>query len=361
MLCLGIESSCDETAVALVRDGILEDSLLASQVDVHAIFGGVVPELASREHCRFIGPLFDELIKRTQINPREIDLVAVARGPGLLGCLLVGVAFAKGLALALGKHLLGINHLHAHLLANGLEHQLVFPAIGLLVSGGHTNLYLIKSPSKFQQLGRSVDDAAGECLDKTGSILGLPYPGGKMIDNLAMGGVPDNALLPRPNLHKDNLDFSFSGLKTAAARASAIYVDQQSDNALKNFCASLNAAVVDTLLQKLARALSLHPEAKAVWLAGGVAANTLLRAACEKLAVCHGLAFLTPSSRLCTDNAAMIAYSGFLLGRNGFSHGLALEAIPRGKMIPDDMREEKTLFASRLDTAASEKYTCASH
>lgn len=347
MLCLGIESSCDETALALVRDGALVDSLLSSQVDVHAIFGGVVPELASREHCRFIGPLFDELLERTQIRPTEIDLIAVARGPGLLGSLLVGSAFAKGLSLALGKPLLGINHLHAHLLANGLEHEPVFPAIGLLVSGGHTNLYLIESPAHFRQLGRCIDDAAGECLDKTGSLLGLPYPAGMAIDALASVGKADNALLPRPHLHNDSLDFSFSGLKTAAAKAAAKKLENcevRSDGMLEDFCASLNTAIADTLTQKLEKAILTHPEAKAVWLAGGVAANRLLRRECQNLAERHNLVFLVPSARLCTDNAAMIAYAGWLLGKEGFSHDLALEAIPRGKMMPDDMRKGKKSF-----------------
>lgn len=217
MLCLGIESSCDETALALVEDGRLLGSVLASQSNVHALFGGVVPELASREHYRYVGPLFDELMQRCGTKPADLDLVAAARGPGLLGSLLVGVAFAKTLALGLGAPFLGVNHLHAHLLAVGLEHELVFPALGLLVSGGHTHLYRLESPWRCLLLGRTLDDAAGEAFDKVGKLLGLAYPGGQLLDALARTGAASPKLFPRPYLDNDNLDFSFSGLKTAAA------------------------------------------------------------------------------------------------------------------------------------------------
>ena len=217
MLCLGIESSCDETALALVENGRLLASVLASQADVHALFGGVVPELASREHYRYIGPLFDELMRRCRCRSADIDLVSVARGPGLLGSLLVGVAFAKGLALGLGVPFLGLNHLHAHLLAVGLERELSFPCLGLLVSGGHTHIYRLEAPWRCLPLGRTLDDAAGEAFDKVGKLLGLAYPGGGLMDALATAGKADAGLFPRPYLDNDNLDFSFSGLKTAAA------------------------------------------------------------------------------------------------------------------------------------------------
>ena len=195
MLCLGIESSCDETALAVVRDGVLLDAVLASQADIHALFGGVVPELASREHYRYLGTLFDQLMQRLDLRPSDLDVVAVSRGPGLLGSLLVGVAFAKALALGCGARFLGVNHLHAHLLAAGLENELRFPALGLLVSGGHTHIYRMESPSRCIVLGKTLDDAAGEAFDKVGKILGLAYPGGKLMDALARQGRAD--ALPR--------------------------------------------------------------------------------------------------------------------------------------------------------------------
>ncbi len=178
MLCIGIETSCDETGLALVRDGRLVHAVMSSQADIHALFGGVVPEIASREHYRLIGPLYDLLLREAGVGPTELDAVAVARGPGLLGSLLVGMAFAKGLALGFDIPLVGVNHLHAHLLAAGLERELVFPALGLLVSGGHTHIYRIESPVSFRLLGRTLDDAAGEAYDKVAKMLRLPYPGG---------------------------------------------------------------------------------------------------------------------------------------------------------------------------------------
>lgn len=335
MICLGIESSCDETAVALVRDSRLMASLIATQADLHSIFGGVVPELASREHYRFIGPLFDRLIKDSGIHPEEIDAIAVTRGPGLPGSLLVGVAFAKALALALNKPLLGVNHLEAHLLAAGLEQTLIYPAIGALVSGGHTHLYHIASPWDFKELGTTLDDAAGEIFDKIGHSLGLPYPAGSHIDHLAKAGVPSMTALPWPYLDNDNLNFSFSGLKTAAIRYARESVKTQSD--LSDFCATLNHVIAGTLAQKTLRAMKAYP-VKSLWLAGGVAANSTLRHTFARLAEEHGLPFLAPSPQLCQDNAAMIAYNGFLLLEKGLYHDLDLEAIPRGKKIPHDLR-----------------------
>ena len=348
MLCLGIESSCDETALALVEDGKLVEAVLASQADVHALFGGVVPELASREHYRFVGALFDELLHRSGRASSEIDLIAAARGPGLLGSLLVGVAFAKGLALGLGKPFLGVNHLHAHLLAVGLEHELRFPALGLLVSGGHTHIYRIESPWDCQLLGRTLDDAAGEAFDKVGKFLGLAYPGGKLMDALARAGSAKTTLFPRPYLDNDNLDFSFSGLKTAATgQAAQLLAGQEwprpltdivdAPQVLKDYCASFNLAVVDTLCAKTKRALDRNPDLKTLIMAGGVACNSLLRDRICQLMESRGGAAFIPSGQLCTDNAAMIAHAAWLLGKSGYRHRLNMETIPRGKAIPNDM------------------------
>ncbi|MBQ9407057.1 MAG: tRNA (adenosine(37)-N6)-threonylcarbamoyltransferase complex transferase subunit TsaD [Desulfovibrio sp.] len=348
MLCLGIESSCDETALALVEDGKLVDAVLSSQAEMHALFGGVVPELASREHYRYLSTLYDELIRRAGISQQDIGLIAVTRGPGLLGSLLVGVAFAKGLALGLDKSLLGVNHLHAHLLAAGLEHEITYPALGILASGGHTNIYRIEQPWHFVQLGRTLDDAAGEALDKIGKLLGCAYPCGAFIDKLACLGHADDDLFPRPYLNNDNLNFSFSGLKTAAAQYVAHYLKgvqwphplhnvQDAPQRLLDFCASFTQALVDTLCVKINRALDGNADLKTLVLAGGVAANSLLRERVHYVMEKRGGKTIIPSTALCTDNAAMIAYTGWLLGRKGYVHNLMLKTIPRGEIIPDDM------------------------
>ena len=346
MLCLGIESSCDETALALVRDGTLVDAILASQTDVHAFFGGVVPELASREHYRFIGPLYDQLMSRNALKATELDAVAVARGPGLLGSLLVGVAFAKALALSSGSRFIGVNHLHAHLLAVGLQEPIPWPCLGLLVSGGHTEIYLMESPIRFTRLGRSLDDAAGEAFDKIAKLLGLAYPGGARLDALARRGRADPKRFPRPYLDNDNLNFSFSGLKTAVAAQITHDMRLMENSALDDaspilcdVCASVNLAVVETLCAKVERALSRFPDIHSLILAGGVAANSLLRSRVAQLMEERAGRLLLPPPPLCTDNGAMIAYAGELLTRHGFGHALDMEVIPRGVGVPDDLRQ----------------------
>ena len=354
MLVLGIESSCDETGLALVEDGVLRDSVLASQADVHALFGGVVPELASREHLRFMSPLFDTLMSRQGLKLQDLDAVAVARGPGLLGCLLVGMAYAKGLCLAGDLPLLGVNHLLAHLLVAGLEQEIAYPALGLLVSGGHTNIYHFSGPVSAVQLGRTLDDAAGEAFDKCGKVLGLAYPGGKLLDALARRGTADKKLFPRPYLDNDNLDFSFSGLKTALAlSAKELLSDVSWPRPLQNvedapsqlcdLCASFNLAVVETLVAKTARALKRHPDVKTVITAGGVAANSLLREHMHRLCEEFGVQLCMPMPSRCTDNAVMIAYAGWLQAREGHVHDLTLEAIPRGRALPEDWHLDASL------------------
>jgi len=350
MICLGVETSCDETALALVQDGVLLGEKLASQENLHALFGGVVPELASREHLRKASALFDALFTQTGIQSvslaASVDVVAVARGPGLLGSLLVGVNLAKGLALGLGAKLVGVNHLHAHLLAAGLERELPFPSIGLLISGGHTHLYYIRSPFEFELLGRTLDDAAGEALDKAAKMVNLPYPGGKYIDVLGSRAEPDKALFPKPLTAGDGLDFSFSGLKSAVAR----YVSERPElvlpalpesalpdvPGLSLYCASVNWAVAKTLSVKAGLALARNPEAKALIVAGGVAANSMIRRELTDLCAKRGVEAIFPSRGLCTDNAAMIAVAGEQLARSGRFHGFDLEAIPRGRAVPLD-------------------------
>jgi N6-L-threonylcarbamoyladenine synthase len=351
MLCLGIETSCDETALALVEDGRLILERVHSQEEAHAVFGGVVPELASRQHLLALPVLFTKLLKQAELEMRAIQVVAVARGPGLLGSLLVGMGMAKGLALALNAHLVGVNHLWAHLLAPGLEQHIAFPALGLLVSGGHTHLYRIASPVDFTLLGRSLDDAAGEALDKSACLLNMPYPGGRHIDALATGAEPDPNLFPRPYLDNQNLDFSFSGLKTAVSLHLAKYPELRlprlSDGAtladwarnhpeIARVCASLNWSIADTLRVKVERALDRDGGYQSLIVAGGVAANSMLRRLLTKTAAGRKLRMVLPSPSLCTDNAAMIAHAGWLLAAQGWVHDQSLEAIPRGKPIPWD-------------------------
>ncbi|AMK11980.1 MAG: tRNA (adenosine(37)-N6)-threonylcarbamoyltransferase complex transferase subunit TsaD [Pseudodesulfovibrio sp.] len=352
MRVLGIETSCDETAVALVADGRLLGHQLATQVDMHALFGGVVPEIASREHLRVLPRLYRELLRETGLAMEDIDAVAVARGPGLLGSLLVGVSFAKGLCLASGARLVGVNHLWAHLLAPGLEGELRFPALGLLVSGGHTHTYLVRSPADFELLGRTLDDAAGEAFDKTAKIMNFPYPGGRYIDDLAREAEPDTTLFPRPYIDNPTLDFSFSGLKTAVANHVAAHPDLVFETmadadavaalpadrraALARVCASFNWSVADTLRIKVERALKEVGKVESLIVAGGVAANTGVREAMRGVAEAHGLELTLPSLSLCTDNGAMVAYAGWELARAGYGHGLDLEAIPRGRIVPLD-------------------------
>ncbi|MDL2267492.1 tRNA (adenosine(37)-N6)-threonylcarbamoyltransferase complex transferase subunit TsaD [Desulfovibrio sp. OttesenSCG-928-G15] len=357
MLCLGIETSCDDTSLALVDEGRLVAQASSTQADLHALFGGVVPEIASREHLRLIGPLCDALLCKAGVRPDAIDVVAVARGPGLLGSLLVGGAFAKSFALGCGARFIGVNHLHAHMLAAGLERKIIFPALGLLVSGGHTHLYYIDSPHSFALLGRTLDDAAGEAFDKAGKMLGLPYPAGSHIDTLARNGVADKKLFPRPYLDNDNLDFSFSGLKTAMSQYLAGHEELRAEwdvqsgalhfandaqrSTMEALCASYSMAIVDTLVAKTRRALDkAHDKpVKSLLLAGGVAANSSLRERMRTLADERRIAFTAPATNLCTDNGAMIAYLGWLLAADGFGHDLSMEAIPRGRAIPDDMHK----------------------
>ncbi len=346
-LCLGIESSCDETSMALVDQGRLLGQATSTQIEVHALFGGVVPEIASREHYRLLDPLYRRLLSKTGVDPKDIGVVSVARGPGLLGSLLVGVGFAKGLALGLGTALVGVNHLHAHLMAPGLERELIFPALGLLVSGGHTDIYLMESETSFHRLGRTLDDAAGEAFDKVAAMLGLPYPGGRQIDELACQGRAYPNLFPRPYLVNRNLDFSFSGLKTAVS----VYLSGRTGKDFGNrtggapdpenisradLCASFNHAVAETLRIKTERALKRNPGVRALVTAGGVAANSLVRGTMATVAEKSNLPLLIPSLELCTDNGAMIAYTGECLFLAGLRHGFDLEAIPRGRPVPWD-------------------------
>ena len=357
MLVLGIESSCDDTGLALIDDTGIVASVMASQIPVHALFGGVVPELASREHARLIGPLLDKLWTDSSKKLLDVDYIAVTRGPGLLGSLLVGVAFAKALAFGANKPLIGINHLHAHLLVACLENEVEFPALGLLVSGGHTHLIQMNSPIDMVVLGKTLDDAAGEACDKFGKVIGLPYPGGAYLDKLGQLGTVNKKLFPRPYIRNQNLDFSFSGMKTAGSawfsthpEAALTLLDfdenysdeffQNAPQITKDGAASYLDAIADTLKIKAERALVMmqaqNTPAKSIIVAGGVAANSFVRQTMSDFAKNKRIPLFIPRTALCADNGVMIAYTGLLLARLGLSHGFDLTAIARGKPIPFD-------------------------
>ena len=329
MRVLGIESSCDDTSLAIVEDGrhILA-SRISSQISTHAPFGGVVPELAAREHLTSLPPLFDLLLDDAQLRLEQVDAVAAVYGPGLLGSLLVGLAAGKSLALGLGRPFLGVNHLQAHLFANFLNSpELDFPFLGLVVSGGHSLLLDVPEPGVFRVLGRTIDDAAGEVLDKIARLAGLPFPGGKYVEQQAVHGDPASVPLPRPTAPSGPLDFSFSGLKTAAALAL-----RSGKHAMPDLMASLQQAVIDCIETRTRRAL-LETGRKRLVMAGGVTANrrllACLQASAERLAV---RVFCPPPS-LCTDNAAMVASLAYFRLARGERSPLELNAV--AQLEPD--------------------------
>lgn len=306
---LGIETSCDETAAALVMGGNdIVSSVVSSQVEIHADFGGVVPEIASRAHLEQLNPVIARAIVEAGIDDARIDAVACTTGPGLIGALLVGVSAAKALALAWDVPFVGVNHLEAHLYSAFLEDPtLEFPLVVLLVSGGHTMLVEMRGHGEYRLLGQTIDDAAGEAFDKVARFLGLGYPGGPVIDAAALHGDPDMVRFPRAMTDDpDNLDFSFSGLKTAVMN----YVRKHPDAASADVAASFQMAVVDVLVTKARRAAQ-RIGAKGIVLGGGVAANSLLREELLGACVADGIRGFLPSREMCTDNAAMIAAAGW--------------------------------------------------
>jgi N6-L-threonylcarbamoyladenine synthase len=324
MKILGIETSCDETAAAVVEDGAsILSSKISSQVDIHARYGGVVPEVASRQHLLSIIPVIEQAMAEAGVDWGDLGGVAVTIGPGLAGSLLVGVNMAKALSLARGLPLLGVNHLEGHIYANWLSHPGIdFPVVCLIVSGGHSDLVLMKGHGDYTRLGRTRDDAAGEAFDKAARILGLGYPGGPAIERAAKEAKAD-LKLPRAWL-KGTHDFSFSGLKTALLRlAESGQISSPADGA-----ASFQTAVVEVLVAKTV-AVAKERRVKSVLLAGGVAANRLLR---ERLTEDSPLPVLIPEPILCTDNAAMIAACGYYHFQAGEVDGLGLDVIPGLKL-----------------------------
>ena len=335
---LGIESSCDETAAAVVREnGAVLSDVIHSQVKLHAPYGGVVPELASRDHMRNIDPVVGEALSRAEVTLEQIDGIAVTSRPGLSGALLVGTQMARGLAWASGKPLVGVDHLVGHLLAVHLEHPNLappvrppFPYVAMLASGGHTAIYRVDGnlPSEITELGATRDDAAGEAFDKVSKLLGLGYPGGPIIDRLAADGDPSAIKLSKPMPARDSLEFSFSCIKSNVVRWVEKNGRPGDDQQLRDLCAAFQRRVTDTLIEKTLRAAQ-NLNIPRVVLAGGVAANRELRARAVDAGRLLDIEVIVPHIKSCTDNAAMIAYAGVPMLLAGEDHTAGLEVSPR--------------------------------
>jgi N6-L-threonylcarbamoyladenine synthase len=337
MLVLGIETSCDETAAALVESGTVRADVVHSQVLLHAEYGGVVPELAARDHLANIRPVIEAALSEAGVRLDLVDAVAVTNQPGLSGALLIGLEVARALAFCLNKPLVGVDHLVGHLLAAFVRYpmqaeppRLEFPFIGLLASGGHTGVYRLDGPlpEQIRQLGGTRDDAAGEAYDKVAKLLGLGYPGGPLVDRLAQEGDADAVELSAPMQDKKNLDFSFSGLKTNVMRHVAEHGLPGNDQRLRDLCASFQRRVVQALLQR-ALAAARQEDISRVVVAGGVAANHALRHEGARMCAENGLSWIMPSRRAATDNAAMIAYAGAFRLAEGASELWQVRMHPR--------------------------------
>ena len=331
---LGIESSCDDTAAAVVRsDAVILSSEVLGQTALHAAFGGVVPEIAARAHAERLDGVVEDALARAGVTLAGLDGIAVTAGPGLIGGVLSGVMLARGLAAATGLPLIAVNHLAGHALTPRLTDGVHFPYVMLLVSGGHCQFLLVKGVDRFHRLGGTIDDAPGEAFDKTAKLLGLPQPGGPAVEAEALLGDPKRFSFPRPLLDREGCDMSFSGLKTALLRPRDALVAEKGGITVqdrRDLCAGFQAAVADVLAVKTSRALAmcgLQPTALCV--AGGVAANKAIRAMLETVSARAGVPFLAPPLRLCTDNAAMIAWAGIERMRAGLTTDPAFVARPR--------------------------------
>jgi N6-L-threonylcarbamoyladenine synthase len=341
LILLGLESSCDDTAAALLRigpDGSPEilSSVVHGQTALHADFGGVVPEIAARAHAEKLDSCVREALSAAHLTLRDVGAVAVTSGPGLIGGVIAGVMCAKGIAAGAGLPLIGVNHLAGHALTPRLTHGVAYPYLMLLMSGGHCQFLIVRGADDFTRLGGTIDDAPGEAFDKTARLLGLPQPGGPNVERAALQGDPSRFRFPRPLLDRPGCDMSFSGLKTALLRARDEIVAEKSGLTRQDradLCAGFQAAVRDVLAEKTRRALTAYlaetPAQAVIAVAGGVAANTAIRAGLETVAAEMGAAFIAPPLALCTDNAAMIAYAGAELLALGHRDDMTLAARPR--------------------------------
>jgi N6-L-threonylcarbamoyladenine synthase len=331
MIILAIETSCDDTAAAVILDGRkILSNVVSSQVSVHQRYGGVVPELASRKHIESIVPIVKEVLDQAGVTLKGIDGIAVTQGPGLVGSLLVGLSFGKSLSFATGLPLVGVNHVEGHLSAIFLEEAAPrFPFVGLVVSGGHTSLFRVDGFGKYRRIGQTRDDAAGEAFDKVAKLLGLGYPGGPIIDELSRTGNPGAIRFPRASLGKRSFDFSFSGLKTAVVNYVKTHsqpVEDYPKGLVSDIVASFQQAVVDVLVKKTVEAAE-HEKVKRIVLAGGVSANHHLRESMKKEASGRKLKVYIPSPIFCTDNAAMIGVVGYQYLKRGIRSPLTLNAF----------------------------------
>ncbi len=324
---LGIESSCDETAASVVRNGReMLSNVIASQIDTHTLYGGVVPEIASRKHIEVIVQVVREALKEADVSIKDIDAIGVTMGPGLVGPLLVGVSYAKAYAYGLGLPLIGVNHIEGHICANYIENkELEPPFMCLIVSGGHTHLVNVKDYGEYEILGRTMDDAAGEAFDKVARAIGLGYPGGPKIDKASKEGNPEAVMFPRSRIEGDEYDFSFSGLKSAVLNYLNSCDMKGEEYKREDIAASFQAAVVDVLLDNSMRAVEKYG-VKTFALAGGVASNTALRKAFEDACRDRGIKLYRPSPVLCTDNGAMIASAAYYAFSRGKVSSLDLNA-----------------------------------
>jgi N6-L-threonylcarbamoyladenine synthase len=354
---LGIETSCDETAAAVVerdaegRSNVLSDVVL-SQLDEHSAYGGVVPEIAARAHVEALDTLIEEALQRANVSLADVDAIAATSGPGLIGGLLVGLMTGKAIARAAGKPLYAVNHLEGHALTARLTDGLSFPYLMLLVSGGHTQLILVRGIGQYERWGTTIDDALGEAFDKTAKLLGLPYPGGPEVEKAAKSGNPNRFSFPRPLVGEARLDFSFSGLKTAVRQA-ATEIAPVSTQDIADICASFQKAISRTLKDRIGRGLQRFktefPDIEgqpALVVAGGVAANQEVRGTLQALCGTHGFRFIAPPLRLCTDNAVMIAWAGL----ERMSIGVApddLDVQPRSRWPLDSNAEALVNYGKR--------------
>jgi N6-L-threonylcarbamoyladenine synthase len=329
IIILGIESSCDETSASVCRNGEVLSNIIATQ-SIHTAYGGVVPELASRAHMQNVVPVVDDAIRNAGITLHDVDAIAFTQAPGLIGALLVGAGFAKSLAISLHIPVIGVHHMQAHVLSNLIEKPVPeFPFLCLTVSGGHTQIVLCRSPLDLEILGETIDDAAGEAFDKTAKLLGLPYPGGPLIDKYAATGNPEKFQFAEPQI--EGLNFSFSGLKTSVLYFLQKEVKQNPDfiqQNLHDLCASVQHTIIKILLKKLKKA-SHETGIRAICLAGGVSANKGLRSALQEMAIKYHWQVHIPSFEFCTDNAAMIALTGYHYFLNGKFSSLRASASAR--------------------------------